>query len=160
TESDAKEISRVHSEIAQINKSEHQQIKRAIRMYSSLSATPREQSLYLLGAFAVIESLLTHDPNGEYDSLGHQIKTKMSLLNSRVSEPLKTDMFGSCAFGKLWSHLYELRSRIAHGAEYGFDKKLKILESLEKSTTFMDQAVKTLLKHALKEPHLVIDLQD
>jgi hypothetical protein len=138
----------------------HPEIYRAIQMYERIGAADPTPHLYVLGVFGVLECLLTHDPMGKSDSLGHQIKTKMKLLDARFDTPLDCGAFGQCNFITLWSKLYDLRSLIAHGKQPTFDGALRALGSLETATRFLDQAVKKLLSHALDEPQLVADLQN
>ncbi len=135
-------------------------IKRAIGTYYRLLAIHRDYPLYTLGVFSVIESLLTHHPEGGYDSLGHQIKTKMGLLDRRFREPLTTSQFGKCSFETLWSKLYDFRSRIAHGRDSDFGNKDQVLRNMRTVADFLDSAAKALLRHALIEPELIRDLQD
>jgi Apea-like HEPN len=138
----------------------YKSIDRAIHSYYQLTAIPRTHSLYILGVFAIIESLLTHNPKGVYDSLGHQIKTKLSLLNRRFRVSLDCSPFRGADFTTVWSKMYTLRSCIAHGSDTDFSRgDLQCLGSAEVATAFLDEAAKTLLQHALVEPDLILDLQ-
>ncbi|MEI8195862.1 MAG: hypothetical protein WCI73_08140 [Phycisphaerae bacterium] len=137
----------------------HAGIVRAVDMYYQLLAIPEREPLHVLGLFAVIESLLTHNPNGDYDSLEHQIRKKMALLNTRFTTPLDTSHFGNAPFDTLWKKFYEYRSKIAHGAAFDFKKDLKMIQNATVAYAFLDGAAKSLLRHALKEPHLMLDLQ-
>jgi hypothetical protein len=134
-------------------------IKAAVKMYARLGPMYQGNVLYPLGVFAVIESLLTHDPHGGYDSLTHQIKAKMSLLNGRFSNPIDYSCFSSDKSNTIWRCLYSYRSAIAHGRTPTFDGDLQVLKDEETAVTFLDNAAKTLLRHALQEPKLVLDLQ-
>jgi hypothetical protein len=118
-----------------------------------------ETRLYVLGLFGVIESLLTHDPKGGYDRLTHQIKTKVKLLNERFSTPLDYSAFDNLPSDKIWKPLYSFRSAIAHGRIPTFDRDLRVLKDERTAVEFLRKAAKTLLRHALEEPQLVLDLQ-
>jgi hypothetical protein len=141
---------------------EFSEVKRTIDNYVYLRAVPRNHPSYLLGVFGVIESLITHDPEGSFDSLGHQIKKKMALLDRRFDQPLDRSAFDPRDSGTLlWSRLYGLRSLIAHGKKVDFaDNKLRHLKNAGVARTFLDSAAKALLRHALKEPQLVLDLRE
>jgi hypothetical protein len=127
--------------------------------YWHLCSVPANHLLYILGLFTVIESLLTHSPHGGYDSLGHQIKSKMRLLDKRFQQPLDMSPFGTIEPDKLWSKLYEYRSRVAHGGNLEFTGELLVLKSRDTVLRFLEQATKRLLRHALWEPQLIKDLQ-
>jgi hypothetical protein len=115
--------------------------------------------LYVLGLFAIIESLLTHDPEGGYDSLGHQIKNKIPLIAKRMEKPIEYMAFGASDIAKIWSKLYAYRSAIAHGGDADFKNSLKILKSADAAKLFLESAVKRLLRYAMFEPELVCDLR-
>lgn len=154
-----KSIQDVHGAIKALP-AQRKEVTRAIAMYNRLGALKSTNHLYVLGVFAVIESLLTHDPTGEHDSLGHQIKTKMHLLNRRFPTSLDISAFGGCDFAKLWSKLYSYRSLVAHGRDPDFASQLKILKSADVATKFLDEAAKKLLVLALREYDLISDLQN
>jgi hypothetical protein len=130
-----------------------------IDSYWRLRSVPANHVLYTLGLFTVIESILTHNPHGGYDSLGHQIKSKMRLLNNRFFQPLDWSGFAQKDSDKIWSALYEYRSRIAHGGTLEFRGKLAILKDRDTALSFLECATKTLLRHSLEEPQLLEDLQ-
>lgn len=135
-------------------------VTRAIQRYFQLTAVSRDVPLYLLGTFAVIEGLLTHDPKKGFDSLVHQVKYKMNLLNSRFPRPLDTSVFQAIGFIKLWEKLYELRSCIAHGSDPDFASKLAVLKNYQIATDFIDTAARAVLRYSLAEPQLILDLQE
>lgn len=133
----------------------------AIAADYSFTEKSLQAPLYVLGVFAVIESILTHAPVDRGDSLTRQIKAKMNLLNARFSKPLDYSVFGgSPKSDSIWSKLYSFRSAIAHGGEPTFDSgDLQVLKDQRTTVTFLDGAAKALLRHALKEPELIRDLQ-
>jgi Apea-like HEPN len=135
-----------------------QDIARAIDMFFGLREIDASQ-LYVLGLFAVIEKLLTHDPHGDYDSLGHQIRSKIPLLTRRMKEKPDYGNFGAADVSKVWNKLYAYRSSIAHGGNADFSQSLKILRSPDLAKTFLEGTVKSLIRHALAEPELVLDLR-
>jgi hypothetical protein len=115
--------------------------------------------MYTLGLFAVIESLLTHDPKGGYDSLGHQIRSKIPLLDRRMEKRLDYTVFQNANADSLWKKLYDYRSTIAHGGRADFSGPLNVLKTPKTVSDFLDTAVKALIRHATKEPELVFDLR-
>lgn len=133
-------------------------IVRAVDMYFALRRVEHRE-LYALGAFAIIESLLTHNPTGGYDSLTHQISAKFPLLNRRMPTPVERSAFGNTPESKFWKKLYQYRSTIAHGSKTDFHSELKILRSAVLVEEFLDRALKALMRFALEEPELVTDLR-
>jgi hypothetical protein len=137
----------------------HADIDRALELFRQVGAVDRVHLLHFLGLFAVIEVLITHDPEGSYDSLGHQIKTKIALLERRFADPLNYGEFRPAKNEKVWSLLYAFRSRVAHGAPIDFSRGLKVLGNPQTATKFLRQATKQLLRCALLDPELVLDLR-
>jgi hypothetical protein len=68
-------------------------------------------------------------------------------------------VFGNADQGKIWSKLYAYRSCIAHGGNADFQSTLQILKTADTSKTFLETSVKRLVRHALVEPELVLDLR-
>jgi len=136
-------------------------VKAADRFFS-LKSFPESSEFMVIGLFSVLESLITHAPEltEPMDSLNHQVKTKMSLLSKRFSQPLDYDFFfGSGDVSSIWGRLYEYRSKIAHGDDADFQKKLKLLRNPENATSFLKEAAKLLILCALREPQLISDLK-
>lgn len=136
----------------------HEGIRRAFEYHSYVSRLSNLGYLKVLGMFAVIEMLLTHNPHDKEvgDSLTHQIKKKMALLDSRFASPLDYGVFGSQIHSdKTWAALYGFRSAIAHGDHVDFQGKNKTLVSYEVAYNFLAGATRSLLIHAAYEPDLV-----
>jgi hypothetical protein len=116
----------------------------------------------VLAYFAIIEMLLTHNPNDKEigDSISHQLITKISLLSTRLSDDFDYHLFEtSVPSDKIWKLLYSYRSSIAHGNHIDFDKTFKNLKSEINTMQFIASATRILLKHALKEPDLINGLK-
>ncbi|MBX9925613.1 MAG: hypothetical protein K2Y05_04585 [Hyphomicrobiaceae bacterium] len=141
-------------------KQTYPEIGRSIQLFRHAVGLPDGHGLQFLGFFAVIESLLTHAPKGNVDSIGKQIGSKIPLLNRRMESPIDYSVFPGGPNG-LWGSLYSLRSHIAHGGHVDFvgDQKLKPLVSTDCCSQFIRSVVKKLLRHALCEPELVLDLK-
>ncbi|MHB1158027.1 MAG: hypothetical protein ACYC26_14465 [Phycisphaerales bacterium] len=136
-------------------------IKHSIDLLYDLRRIPENHALLCLGLFAVIESLIAHNPRGNCDSLGHQIKTKIPLLSKKFPRDIDYSCFGKTPTSPetIWSNLYEVRSRVAHGGDLKFDKKIKMLKDLRTCACFLNSVAKSLLLFALDEPQLINDLQ-
>jgi hypothetical protein len=137
-------------------------VYRLAQRFSALKSFPRQSEMVILGHFSVIEALVTHDPNPkeEYDSLNHQISTKMPLLSKRFERQLD---YGGC-FGQLdreqvWKKLYGYRSALAHGTPADFKTKFQLLKDPANAENFLKEAAKLTLLFAMKEPEFLADLK-
>jgi hypothetical protein len=134
-----------------------------LRVYDDfieLSEDHRIGHLRLLGHFALIEALITHDPADSGRRLSHQVRTKMPLLMRRFYQPLVvTDFFDLNSQEESWRLLYRVRSCFAHGENPDFDADAKSLRDLYSVFRFVREALKRLLTLALDEPQLVFDLK-
>lgn len=158
-ESDLSALSMLYQEFCSVSKS-HPDIVRSIRMYNALPKFHGYNELLSLGLFSIIESLITHNPSGEYDSLGHQIKHKIPLLGRRLDEPIDYSCFKKAEQQSIWSKLYDYRSRVAHGGYLDFSGRLQILKDSYTIQRFLESVLRALLRHALREPDLYVDLRD
>lgn len=133
----------------------------ALREFYDLNSLPHQSNHHILGCFAVIESLLTHNPNDKEigDSLTHQLKTKLNLLESRFVRELDFSPFGKTSKEKVWSTLYKYRSYIAHGNRFDFDKDFATLKSRDVALGFLREVTKLVIISALKEPKFIEDLK-
>ncbi len=145
-------------------RSTERRINRAVQMFEDLSRIPRRFTFEVLGLFSIIELLITHNPSFQDigDSLSHQVRTKMPLLDRRFAEQLRYGaFFEEVEERKAWNALYAFRSLIAHGGETDFDgNTLRILKSHDAVVGFLRHATKLLIRFALKEPRLVADLKE
>lgn len=134
---------------------------RVFENFVSLSAGPRHGELPLLGHFALIEALITHDPHQSGDSLNHQLSTKMPLLMRRFEPPLiMADYFDIADEKKTWKLLYRLRSKVAHGEFGAFARGTQSpLRNIDTVFKFVRSSLKRLLILSLKEPQFVFDLK-
>jgi Apea-like HEPN len=156
------QIKRSFSKWLQLDKIQHEGIARAVNTLISINRIPRLNDLRVLSLFAILEMLLTHNPNDKEigDSLSHQISTKVLLLAKRFVIPLKYDCFGLDAHeSTIWKKLYEYRSKIAHGEHIDFTGKLQVLKNREIALAFLEMAIRKVVRHALDEPQLVDSLK-
>lgn len=138
------------------------EIQRAVKMYSDIRKLNMSE-FYVLGLFAILEMLITHNPTLEDrgDSITHQIRSKIPLLTHRFVTPfIYTPYFGGCDPKKIWGALYACRSAIAHGGEPNFSNgPLASLKNLQNVKSFMLRFVAALIRHSFKEPQLYRDLR-
>lgn len=139
---------------------EHPHIHKAVNEFFQLKSLPRNSGMVVLGSFAVIESLVAHDPKEDFDSLNHQISAKMLLLSKRFERQLDYDgHFGQLAWEAVWKKLYAYRSALAHGTPADFKTKFQILKDPSNALNFLKEAAKLTLLFAMKEPEFLADLK-
>jgi len=138
------------------------EILRAMNMFDSLSLLPVKSEFHVLGLFAIIEMLITHNPKLEDrgDSITHQMQSKIPLLSRRFDRQLDfSSFFGNATEKKVWAALYKYRSALAHGGVPDFQGDLQILKNANNAKAFLKEVVKALLRHSLQEPQLYRDLR-
>jgi hypothetical protein len=126
-----------------------------------LKGLPHKSELRFLGYFAVLESLLTHTPkpSDPYDSITRQVKKKLALLDHRFPHSIDYAPFGGTSADVVWSKMYAYRSLVAHGGIPSFDGELQVLASHDAALTLIKETVKAVIRQALSEPQLVLDLR-
>jgi hypothetical protein len=137
-----------------------------VRRYTSgiqaLQALPPYSPLTFLGYFGLLESLLTHqpDPKDPLDSITRQVKKKVALLDNRFQRRLDYSPFAPATPDKIWTKMYEYRSRLAHGGAPNFEGSIAALGDDKKTLELINQTVKAAVRHALQEPQLIVDLRN
>ncbi len=137
-------------------------VGRLVQQMSDLKAVPHESPLRFLGYFTILESLLTHTPkpSDPYDSLSRQVRKKVALLDHRWGRPLDYSPFGDTPPDRIWTKMYTYRSLLAHGAEASFTGELQILGSHDRALRLIRETVKSIIRQALEEPQLLVDLRE
>jgi hypothetical protein len=142
----------------------------ALRAFGDLRGLNPNSPFSILSCFAVLESLLTHEPDpkkiGE-PSLTHQLKTKLTLVERMFERPLDYSAFIAKDAAedemkwkrKIWSRLYNYRSCVAHGASFDLAKLFGRLGTPEKALTFLREVTKLTLILALEKPQFIEDLK-
>lgn len=136
-------------------------VRKALQDFLMLNQIPLDNPFRILNYFSIIEYLITSKGNS---SITHQLKTKISLLNNRMSNKINTSKYfkGDQKLDKIISVLYDIRSSIAHGSYSSLHKSKIHTNGVEKDTIndfIYYELVKKLILHALKEPHLIEDLK-
>jgi hypothetical protein len=145
---------------------EQQLVVQACQLYQASHNQRLKSPFRILALFAAIEFLVTHkpNPNESGDSLTRQIKSKLPLLCRRFDEPFPPERTFPKAGAKAWEILYAYRSKIAHGgnmdfrAPYKKDGFSELISGLD-IAFFLDEFVRRLMRHAIMEPQLCLDLK-
>ena len=130
----------------------------SFNLFNDLLRIDENSDMWILGLFAVIESVLTSrpEPTDPTSSIGRQIRNKMPLIENRLT-PLNYSEFGeSISPHKVWKLLYGIRSSIAHGSLPSYSAPV---ESRDRVSQFMVSAVQLTLRALLFETQLVSDLK-
>lgn len=145
-------------------KTEFPEILRAQELLDSLSLIPAYSDFHILGLFAIIEMLITHNPKLEDrgDSITHQMQSKIPLLSKRFAhKPKPGEFFGNASEKKIWSALYKCRSAIAHGGVADFGSgELRLLKDARTAKAFLLDVVRKMIRHSFVEPVLFRDLRE
>jgi hypothetical protein len=138
------------------------ELTRVGELLLDLKDLPRFSPLQILGYFAILESVLTHQPmpDDRYDSLTRQITNKLALLNRRWDPTFDYSPLGGASHEKIWPLMYAYRSAIAHGVKLDFTKKLALLKNADVANALVIDAVRKTIRQAYVEPRLVKDLHD
>lgn len=163
-EAELRSIAEIYRDYIGLDDKLYPEIPRAMGMLDSLSFIAKNSPFQVIGLFAIIEMLITHNPKLEDrgDSITHQMQAKIPLLSKRFKIPLDYSRFFSDAGEKkVWQGLYGYRSAVAHGGTPDFQSRdLKILKNAQNADSFLREIVKALLRQALKEPQLYKDLRN
>jgi len=135
-------------------------LSRVVALLMQLKDLPRFSPLQILGYFAVLESVLAHQPKADdrYETITRQITQKLALLNKRWIPALDYSLFGEASHKKLWQEMYAYRSSIAHGRQPDFKSELQVLKSADAANTLIKDAVGKVVRQAYAEPQLLADL--
>lgn len=140
------------------------EIGRALQMLDNVRMLPQHSEFQVLGLFAIIEMLITHNPKLEDrgDSITHQMKAKLPLLSNRFDRPLPYQRyFGQASSNTIWSALYGYRSTVAHGGMANFSSgQLQCLKDRRNADSFLFLTVQSLIRHSLREPQLYRDIKE
>jgi hypothetical protein len=160
TQSQAQEVGSIYARIQECTHNSLD-VKRTAAQILDLDALPTRSNIKFLGYFAVLESLLVHEPKGTdpYESITRQVKQKVALLDNRWKPRIDFSVFGQESPEKIWGKMYDYRSSLAHGSEPDFRKGLKILKDRRSALGLLRFVVKAVARQALFEPQLVADLK-
>ncbi len=143
---------------------QHLFIENSLRIFNDIQRVPERSDLRVVGYFSVIESLITHAPRltETLDSISHQIRGKMALLNNQFNDPVAIPEGFDCEMldKKRWSKLYAYRSKIAHGQSPSFQGELSPLKDRVSVCQYLENTCRSLLKFALNEPQLIMDIRE
>jgi hypothetical protein len=140
-------------------------LKPTLNQLWSLKAMPHRSALRFLGYFAILEALLTHNPKptDTIDSITRQMKQKVALLDHGWTPRLNYAPFGNAPAEKVWGTMYAYRSKLAHGAPADFasgSNEQRILGDPKRALTLLIDTVKAVVRYALEEPQLLVDLKN
>jgi hypothetical protein len=139
-----------------------------LRQLGDLKSLHHASPLRFLGYFAILESLLTHQPKqtDPYESITRQVKSKLALLNNRWGTPLDYTAFNAKSHEKVWGNMYACRSKIAHAVATPADLVAYMAELVKDSSdagiplSLLKETVKAVLRHSLDDPQLIVDLKN
>lgn len=138
-------------------------VKHALENFMDLKRIPKNSDMLVVGYFSIIESLVTHAPRltETLDSISHQLKNKMIMLQKKYDNPIITDIyFKNIKTDKALAKLYSYRSAIAHGSKVDLTRgPLEVLKSKDNVLSYLKHNVKELIIIALRNPDFMSDLK-
>lgn len=141
---------------------EHPNISKSLIDFHQLQGIPKDSLFLILGVFSILELLLVNSTNDRENSITHQLKYKIPLLNKRSINPLNFRDFvkgpDTLTLTTIIEILYKFRSEIAHGSAIDFENKFKLMKGTNVVVLLMNLLKMTLLV-SLAEPDLVNDLK-
>lgn len=158
---DVEEIAAIHSQL-QKHDNRLVDVEALVIQLGQLKAFPHSSPLRFLGYFAILESLLTHAPRplDPYDSITRQVRKKLALLDHRFPQHISYDPFGGASPEAVWTKMYAYRSQLAHGGNPQFKGELQVLISHDAALTLIKETTKAVIRQALLEPQLLVDLRE
>ena len=93
-------------------------------------------------------------------AITRQVKKKIALLNNRWKHRMDYSPFGGLKPEAVWGKMYAYRSRLAHGGSADFGGELAQLGNHGLALRLIKETVKAVIRQALIEPRLVLDLRD
>ena len=137
-------------------------VKALAARIGDLKLLPSRSPLIFLGYFAILESLLSHPPktSDPYDLVIRQLKTKIALLNNRFDRKIDYSRFSGAPAETIWTKMNNYRNALAQGITPTFDGDLAILGSHAQALGLLKRTVKAIVRQALIEPQLLLDLKD
>jgi hypothetical protein len=138
------------------------EISRALQMFDDLSLLAPHSDFQFLALFAIVEMLVTHEPEGNGDaSITNQIRRKMPILTRRFDEPIvPPSEIQDASSEKIWGALYDLRSNLAHGSLANFSHgKHAVLKRQELACEYLTSTVAALIRQSIHDPQLLRDLK-
>ncbi len=146
-------------------KDEFNFINKALLDYQNTFDFP-DGELKTLSLFTIIDLLLTHNSKGNENSLRNQFVNKIILLNNQsdntidIKEYFNKENDTSCYVSSILNKLYDYRNCLAHGETHDFKKDLQIIQSPEKSFSFLNLIVKHLIIYSIYNKEILRDLKN
>ena len=128
-----------------------------------LKLLPSRSPLIFLGYFAILESLLSYPPKyrDPYDFVVRQVKTKLALLNNRFDRKIDYSIFAGAPAETVWAKMYNYRHLPGSKGKYADLRRGSGRPgSHAHAVGLLKRTVKAILRQALIEPQLLLDLKD
>jgi hypothetical protein len=110
---EVEEIATLHIQLQNYNKQQVLDLTPFLSELGNLKTVPHTSTIFPLGYFALLESLLTHapEPKDIHESLTKQIMRKVKLLNNRLPKRIDYSPFGQTPPETIWKKMYAYRRR-------------------------------------------------
>lgn len=143
----------------------NENIDRSLNDFLKLKEIPYDSPFKVLGFISILENILTTNNSNSENSITHQLKKKLTLINNFSKNSIDIHSFfkleKAITFEKIIGKIYDYRSRIAHGGKHDLGGDLQLLKSNYKMIRpFLNSMLKQVLVEAMKNPKLIANLKE
>lgn len=124
-------------------------------------------SLKIIGLVSILELLLSSESEEKSRLIGQQLAKKITLINNQSKNQINLNKYfkgsDTNTIETYVSRIYKYRNIITHNLINKNDKELSVILSEENKnniTPFLSDLVKLIIKEALVNPNLVMDLKN
>lgn len=141
------------------NLDENSRYRGILQLFHETDNIPQQSNLLTLSYFSTLEALLT---NGRSDgeSITNQLIFKTQFILNRSGQVSHQNLFNGLGYDTLWKKLYKLRSNIAHGNSFDFNKELSSLKNIDVVNAYLDMVIQKVIKYSLNNQQMVDDLKN
>lgn len=132
-----------------VNSNAYPFVREAFVMFDQLNTLPKLSRLTVVGLFAVIEMLVTHEKqkNNRNDTISEQIRKRMTELSKIIDLDLRLPaQLKPQKLSKRWDALYDYRGAVAHG-----DNR-KISVNADDANEYLKTVIQSILRDVLRNP--------
>jgi hypothetical protein len=168
---DAQSIIDFHKTFKSVNElfisetDENSFIVKALTDFINIHMISDNSPFKLLSYISIIESLITYQPKNNADTIiSKQLGQKVQFLYNNFMENLSFETYFKGAntntISTIINKIYTYRNDIAHGNIPQMNKELKIIQLNEVNVIpFLDALLRKILRIAITNPNLIIDLK-
>ena len=141
------------------NLDEESRYRDILQLFHGTYSIPQQSNLLTLSYFSTLEALIANGRN-DGESITNQLIFKTQLILNMIGPVSHQHLFNGLNYDTLWKKLYKLRSNIAHGNSFDFNKDLSSLKNIKIVNTYLDMIIQKILKFSLNNQQMIDDLKN